>query len=71
MSDYHLNKAKNHKYLGVVIDDTISWVHHVKYIKIRSPRVLASCLKQVNISRGKFYLHCTIPIYMSLYDILY
>ena len=72
MGDCNLNKANNLKYLGVIIDDTISWVHHITYIKkIRYPRVLASCLKQVNTSREKVFLPCTIPIYISLYDILY
>ena len=66
MGDYNLNKANNLKYLGVSIDDTISWVHHITYIKIRSPRVLASCIKQVNTSRGKVFLPCTIPIYIYI-----
>ena len=68
MGNCNLNKANNLKYFGIIIDDTISWVHHVTYIKIRSPMVLASSLKQVNTSRGKVFLPCTIPI--SLYDIL-
>ena len=34
--------------------------------KIRSPKVLASCQKQVNTSRGKVYLHYTIPIYIPI-----
>ena len=33
MGDCNLNKANNLKYLGVIIDDTISWVHHITYIK--------------------------------------
>ena len=32
MGDCNLNKANNLKYLGVIIDDTISWVHHITYI---------------------------------------
>ena len=26
-------KANNHKCIGVIIDDTMSWVHHITYIK--------------------------------------
>ena len=33
MGDCNLNKANKLKYLGVIIDDTISWVHHITYIK--------------------------------------
>ena len=33
MGDCNLNKANTLKYLGVIIDDTISWVHHITYIK--------------------------------------
>ena len=33
MGDCNLNKANNLKYLGVIIDDPISWVHHITYIK--------------------------------------
>ena len=33
MDNCNLNKANNLKYLGVIIDDTISWVHHITYIK--------------------------------------
>ena len=33
MGDCNLNKANNLKYIGVIIDDTISWVHHITYIK--------------------------------------
>ena len=33
MGDFNLNKANNLKYLGVIIDDTISWVHHITFIK--------------------------------------
>ena len=50
MGGCNLNKANNLKYTGVIIDDTISWVHHITYIKNRSPRVMALCLKQVNTS---------------------
>ena len=31
--DCNLNKANNLKYLGVIIDDTISLVHHITYRK--------------------------------------
>ena len=64
MVDCNLNKANKLKYLGVIIDDTISWVHHITYIKIRSRRVLESCLKQVNTSKGKVFSPCTTPIYI-------
>ena len=33
MDDCNLNKANKLHYLGVIIDDTISWVHHITYIK--------------------------------------
>ena len=33
MGDCNLNKANNLKYLDVIIDDAISWVHHITYIK--------------------------------------
>ena len=33
MGDCNLNKANNLKYLGVIIDDAMSWVHHITYIK--------------------------------------
>ena len=33
MGDCNLNEANNFKYLGVIIDDTMSWVHHITYIK--------------------------------------
>ena len=33
MGDCILNKANNLKYIGVIIDDTSSWVHHITYIK--------------------------------------
>ena len=33
MGDCNLNKANNLKYLGLIIDDTMSWVHHITYIK--------------------------------------
>ena len=33
MGDCNLNKANNLKYLSVIIDDSISWVHHITYIK--------------------------------------
>ena len=32
MGDCNLNKANNLKYLGVIIDNIISWVHHIIYI---------------------------------------
>ena len=32
MGDCNLNEANNLKYLGVIIGDTISWVHHITYI---------------------------------------
>ena len=33
MGDCNLNKANKLNYLGVIIDDTISWVHHITFIK--------------------------------------
>ena len=33
MGDCNLNKAYNLKYVGVIIDDTMTWVHHILYIK--------------------------------------
>ena len=33
MGDCNLNKANKQNYPGVIIDDTISWVHHITFIK--------------------------------------
>ena len=33
MGDCNLNKVNNLKYIGLIIDDTISWLHHITYIK--------------------------------------
>ena len=64
MGDCNLNKANNLKYLGVIIDDTISWVHHITYIQNKISKGIESCLKQVNTSKGKVFSPCTTPIYI-------
>ena len=64
MGDCNLNKANKLKYIGVIIDDAISWVHHITYIKNKISKVLESCLKQVNTSKGKVFSPCTTPIYI-------
>ena len=36
IGDCQLNKANHLKYLSVMIDDTISWVHYIVFIYIHS-----------------------------------
>ena len=38
----------------MITDDTISWVHHIAYIKKVFPRLLAPRLKHINTFRTKF-----------------
>ena len=57
MGDCNLNKANNLKY-GFM--GSPYYIHK----KIRSRRVLESCLKQVNTLKGKVFSPCTTPIYI-------
>ena len=33
MDDCSLNKVNSVKYLGVIIDHKLNWIHHIAYIK--------------------------------------
>ena len=67
IGDCNLNKANNLKYLGVIIDDTISWVHHITHVNNKISKGIGIMSKASKYLKRKsplalYYSYIYIPI---------
>ena len=47
------------KFLGIIIDDKLKWIHHISYIKNKISKVIVIILKA---RKGQYYYSYTIHL---------
>jgi len=67
----HLQRKAHIKYLGVLIDDSISWKHHVAYICSRIARNTGIFYKLRHYMSLFQLKHCIITSYFHLFHMPY
>ena len=48
------------KFIGIIIDDKLKWIHHICYIKNKISKGMGIILKARKVLKGKYYYRYTI-----------